>query len=588
MQQSSDFLVPPSFQNFPAPVLGALKKFTGLDILGRLLQQASSSGTHDPRPYSVRLLEAFRIGYNALPDDLNRIPSTGAAIVVANHPFGIVDGVVIDALLREVRQDIKILANSILGSVPESSQNCILVDVFDGGSKNARAVIDAMAWLRKGGLLVVFPAGVVSAWDWKRTSVTDTVWNTLPARLATKTKACVVPIFFNGHNSVPFQLAGMVHPLLRTARLPAEVVNKRGTSVEVRVGTRIPASELAEFSSPEEQTEYLRTRTYLLRYRRNLAQASASSGGQQPVEMNPLPGLAAEIAALPPDSKLAEQGGFTAYIACARQIPGILMEIGRLREIAFRAAGEGTGNAADVDSFDLDYEHLFLWNEERKEVAGAYRLARTSMILQKRGVEGLYTNTLFHFHARFFRELGPAIELGRSFVRLEYQKDFAPLLLLWRAITRYAANHPDHPKLFGAVSISSEYSPASLQLIHEYWTRKSETDPLRRLLRPRRPFRSAALPIGGAAELKSIAALIHSSDTLSNVVKEIEGKGAPVLLRQYAKVGGRILGFHVDKSFGDCLDGLILVDLRETDRPSLARHMGEDRMRAFLNYHGIE
>jgi len=586
MQQRSDFLVPPGFQNFPAPVLEALKKFTGLDVLNGLLRQASTAGDRDSRAFSVRLLDALQIRFSAAPEDLRRIPQTGPVVVVANHPSGILDGVVIDALLREVRQDIKILANSLLGSVPESSENCILVDVFEGGaSKNSRAIVDSIQWLRKGGMLVVFPAGVVSAWDWKRSSVTDTMWNTMPARLAAKTGAAVVPIFFGGQNSVPFHLAGMVHPLLRTARLPAELINRRGTSVEVRIGSKIAATELKTFSSAEEQTEYLRTRTYLLRHRRTAFAQMATQFA--PIDSTPLPGLAAEVLALQPESKLAEQGGFTAYLARARQIPGILTEIGRLREAAFRAAGEGTGNAADIDSFDLDYEHIFLWNEQKQEVAGAYRLARTSLILQKRGIEGLYTNTLFRFDPRFFRDLGPAIELGRSFVRIEYQKDFAPLLVLWRAITRYAANHPDHPMLFGAVSISSDYSLPSLQMIHEYWTRHSESDPLRRLVRPRRPFRSMPLPLGNAAELKSIAALIHSADALSNVIKEIEGKGAPVLLRQYAKLGGRILAFHVDKSFGDCLDGLILVDLREADRNSLARHMGEDRLRVFLGYHGL-
>jgi len=292
--------------------------------------------------------------------------------------------------------------------------------------------------------------------------------------------------------------------------------------------------------------------------------------------------LKAEVEALPSDQLLAASGNFTVHSARAGQMPWCLQEIGRLRELTFRAAGEGTGKASDIDLFDTYYLHLFVWDAKAEAIVGAYRMGLADEILARYGKRGLYTQSLFKYGPRVLRTLNPAIELGRSFVRTEYQRNFAPLLLLWRGIGRFVARSPRYAVLFGPVSISNSYEPLSRRLIVDYLKANSIEAGLARHVKPRRPFRARG-PADGA-ELSGLAGI----EELSRAVERIEPdhKGVPILLKHYLKLGGRVLGFNTDDQFGDALDGLILVDLRTSDPRVLARYMGEEGAAGFLAYHG--
>jgi hypothetical protein len=262
----------------------------------------------------------------------------------------------------------------------------------------------------------------------------------------------------------------------------------------------------------------------------------------------------------------------------------MLREIGRCREIAFRGAGEGTGEELDLDRFDQYYQHLFLWNKADRRLAGAYRLAMTSEVLREQGIAGLYTSTLFHFDPRFFQRMGPAVELGRSFVMPEYQRSYASLLLLWKGIVRLVVRRPEASKLFGAVSISREYREASRSLIAEYLV-QSASHELSGLVRPRTPFRH---PVLGHTEVRRIASLAADIDQVSLPITDIEpdAKGVPVLLRQYLKAGGRLLGFNLDAQFGNVLDALLLADLRSAPISLLERCLGRSHAAEFLAVKG--
>ena len=267
------------------------------------------------------------------------------------------------------------------------------------------------------------------------------------------------------------------------------------------------------------------------------------------------------------------------YLAHSRQIPSLLREIGRCRELAFRNAGEGTEQHLDLDRFDEHYEHLFLWHKADRRLAGAYRLVVTSDVLPRFGVGGLYTSTLFRFHPDFFRRMGPALELGRSFVMPEYQKNYAALLLLWKGITKAVQRRPEAPVLFGAVSISREYSSASRSLITAYLSDRA-THELARMVVPRRKFRERAMRNSQVRRLATISADI---DDISLSIADIEddGKGIPVLIRQYLKAGGRVLGFSVDPDFSNTLDALMLADLRSAPQALLERYMGRSEAQRF-------
>lgn len=297
---------------------------------------------------------------------------------------------------------------------------------------------------------------------------------------------------------------------------------------------------------------------------------------------NATPGehMAFDVSRLAPDRCLARSGKLSVYIAKADEIPSVLREIGRLREITFRAAGEGTGNESDIDRYDRHYLHLFVWNRVEEEVVGGYRLGLVDQIRARYGRKGLYTHSLFRYGGRLLKTMDPAIELGRSFVREEYQRSFAPLMLLWKGIGAFVAANPRYSFLFGPVSISNHYRPLSQQLIVDYLRRHARDRRRSRYVRARHHFARSVLP----------SALIGQSsgdlDELGKLVSLIEpdNKGVPILLRQYLKLGGQILGFNRDMAFNS-LDALIMVDLRQTDPRVLSKYMGAEVAENFLAFH---
>jgi putative hemolysin len=293
--------------------------------------------------------------------------------------------------------------------------------------------------------------------------------------------------------------------------------------------------------------------------------------------------LKAEVEALPAEQRLLESGQYLIQYARAPQIPWCLQEIGRLRELTFRAAGEGTGKASDLDLFDAYYLHLFLWDREADVIVGAYRMGLADEILSRYGKRGLYTQSLFRYGPRLLQTLNPAMELGRSFVRVEYQKSYSPLLLLWRGIGQFILRSPHYAVLFGSVSISNSYAPVSRQLMVEYLRANNSETKLARHVKPRHPFRVQCWKVRNEVEVADLKDI----EQLSRVIARIEhdSKGIPILLKQYLKLGGRLLGFSADDQFSDTLDGLVVVDLRASEPRVLARYMGEEGAAAFFARH---
>ncbi|HEY5284375.1 MAG TPA: GNAT family N-acyltransferase, partial [Polyangia bacterium] len=291
------------------------------------------------------------------------------------------------------------------------------------------------------------------------------------------------------------------------------------------------------------------------------------------VPPQPASRLAAEVARLAPQALLAEQGKFQVFLAGAQEIPSLLAEIGHLRERTFRGVGEGTGLPCDLDRFDGHYQHLFLWSSARHEVVGSYRLGKVDQILTSHGADGLYTNTLFKLKAGLLERLGPALELGRSFVRQEYQGQAVPLSLIWRGIGAYLVRNPKYKVLFGPVSISKEYEGLSRRLIVEFLAKRCGHDTLGSLVKPRNPLRDRL----SRQEREALAALVRDADDVSALVSEIEGdrKGLPILLRHYLRLNAFLLSFNLDASFGNCIDGLIVVDMRTAEPALLRRYLGD-------------
>jgi putative hemolysin len=370
-----------------------------------------------------RILRSLNVGYEVSPDEFAQIPSSGPLVVVANHPYGGIEGVILAALLESVRRDVKVMANLVLCSFPILRDSLIPVDPFGkaaAASCNIRGLRAAIEWVRKGGALAVFPAGEVAHVDVSQRAVTDPAWHDAVAAIIRRSGAATIPVYFAGSNGAMFRLLGMVHGLLRTVMLPSELLNKRNRVFRVRVGHSLSPARLSAFATDAEMTAYLRWRTYLLAQRKDLTDASSRRRPRiailptAPAQAAPLERgeMESQIRGLPPDQILLESGEDSVVLAKAHQVPAVMHEIGRLREIAFRSVGEGTGREIDLDEYDSYYDHLFVWNTSRREIVGAYRLGATDWIPQNYGKQGLYTSTLFDFQDGFFRRIGPTLELA--------------------------------------------------------------------------------------------------------------------------------------------------------------------------------
>ncbi len=587
-----------------SPVAGGARMFSRLNsLLERLLLlnrlndvYAGIDRRAEAGDFAERALAALKIAYRVEEEDKAQIPAKGPLIVVANHPFGGVEGLMLASALLSVRPDVRIMANYLLGRIPEMRRLIIPVDPFGGGNavrRNLKPLREALSWLRGDGALAVFPAGEVSHLHLRKHEVVDPAWSDMVARVIRKADAPVLPVFFHGRNSALFQVAGLLHPRLRTALLPHELLNKTSCEVRVEIGNRVPAEKVRSFEDDAQLTAYLRTRTYALRCRKPARKRGGKRMGpsgknitsQERVVEGPTKEIIQEeVKLIPPGQVLCETERYSVMYAKAQQMPNLLYEIGRLREISFREAGEGTGRSVDLDRFDLYYVHLFLWDKDNSELAGAYRLAPVDRVIERFGIKGLYTSTLFTYKETFFRQMGSAVELGRSFVRAEYQKSYSTLFLLWKGIARYMAFNPQYSVLFGAVTISDMYSPASRQLIVSFLKWKNYAPRLARMVRPKaslRPERRrSAVPVLHPE-------LIADVDELSACVSDLETdrKGVPVLLRQYLRMGGKLMGFSVDRSFSNGLDGLVMVDLTKCEPKVLERLMGREEAEVYLSHH---
>jgi len=551
----------------------------------------------EPRAFFTAGLDALKVDYELSRGDLYHVPEKGPLLVVGNHPYGGLEGVLLGHILFGIRSDVKILANYLLQRLAGIGDTVIPVDPFAGAGSagaNLAGLKSALRWLQQGKALAVFPAGEVASFQWRRGRIEDPPWSRHIGTLVRKSRAAVLPVYFPGSNGLLFHLLGLLHPRLRTAMLPRELVNKNGRICKVFIGRTIPWSKLQQFGSDAARVDYIRTATMFLQNRDRTkpravfpvglpaAKPKVPSAVIPPV---PTARLLQDLNQLDGRHLLVRHGAMAVYIAEAAKLPNILPEIGRLRELTFREVQEGTGRSLDLDNFDETYLHLFLWNHEKNELVGAYRLGLTDEILAERGIKGLYTSQLFRFKAGLLERLQHSIEFGRSFIRTEYQKKFNSLMLLWKGIGQFVGRNPDYRLLFGPVSISKDYHTVSKNLMVRF-LRANNFDPrLSRYVAPRKAFRSRRIEGISRHLLRNS---LQDIDDISLLISGIErdGKGIPILLRQYLKLNGTLLCFNVDRNFSDVVDGLLLVDLTNTQPRLLKKFMGEDNYRRFAAIHG--
>lgn len=513
------------------------------------------------------VIEELDVKFEISPDDLKRIPKTGSFITVSNHPFGGIDGILLIRAIGEARPDYKVLANFILSKIKPIEEFFFPVNPFEKrkGEKSSLSGLKlSLNHLKEGGCLGVFPAGEVSTYQSGLLNIADRKWQPSVVKLIKNAKVPVVPVYFEGTNSKLFHMLGLIHPMLRTIKLPSELLNKRHKVIRIRIGNPICVDEQEEFSDLSQYARFLRAKTYALGtslevkkfFSPRVKESDVVEAIVDPVD----PALVMEeVEELKKDYLLFQSKNFSVICAPSINMPNLMTEIGRLREVTFREVGEGTNKKIDIDEFDLYYNHLFIWDEEEKRIVGAYRAGKGQEILDRYGIEGFYIHTLFKIDENFSPYLGQSMELGRSFIVKDYQRKPLPLFLLWKGILYFLLKHPEYRYLIGPVSISDKLSMFSKAIIIQFMRDNHYDLDLAKYIKPRKRFKVKF----GNVDADII--LQHSNDInkLDKFIADIEDADyrMPVLLKKYIKLNGKIIGFNVDPLFNNCLDGLLILDL---------------------------
>lgn len=499
--------------------------------------------------------------------ELNNIPKEGAFIAIANHPYGGVEGLILLKILCMQRPDVKLMANFLLKKIPNLSDYFIAVNPFEN-VKNASSISGlktTLEQLQQGNPIGIFPAGEVSAYNSKTQKVMDKQWSPVVGKIISKAGVPVLPIYFHGNNGLLFNLLGFIHPTLRTARLPYELFNKKGYTIKMRIGKSISFDEIKNLSSQNKVIPYLRARTYALGSGievKKFFNSKLFSIKSRPDEIIPETSvelISKEVEAIK-DKLIMSEKNYDVYMSGAASIPNIVNEIGRLREITFREVGEGTNKKIDLDEYDLYYNHLFIWDREARKIVGAYRIGKGDEIYFRYGTRGFYISNLFRIKSGFKPILKSGLELGRSFVRKEYQQKALPLFLLWKGLLMFTMKNPEYRYMFGPVSISNDFSKLSKTLMIEFIKQNCYDHALEKYVVPKKKFH-AELPEIDSEILLNNKASIKSLDSLISEI-ELNHNKVPVLLRQYIQLNAKIIGFNVDPKFNDSIDGFLVLDIK--------------------------
>ena len=522
------------------------------------------------------MIEHLGIRYEISSEDLGKIPSEGPFITISNHPYGGIDGLLLIKLIATIRPDFKVLPNFLLLRMEPVSDNTFNFNPFenaDGNISGLSGLKEVYNQLERGKPLGIFPAGEVSGFDHDIHAITDPQWQFRVIQLLKRAGVPVIPVYFQGKNSRLYHFLGRIHPKLQTVKLPTEMFNKRKRVINIRIGSPIPVREQNEFSDISRYGRYLRTKTYALGTSIEVRKFFSASRRQlKKVEkiIDPVPVniIETEVSGIINKYLLFKIKNFNIICVPSVDIPNIMNEIGRLREITFREVGEGTNQQMDIDEYDLYYNQLFIWDDDKRKIVGAYRVGKGKEIMDIYGIRGFYVQSLFRINRKLHPMLSQSIELGRSFIIPEYQRKPLPLFLLWKGILYFLLKNPEYRYLIGPVSISNRFSDFSKELIIKFITEYYYDNEIARYIRPRKKFSVSLHHIDTDILIESTSDL----NKFDRIIRDIETaqNNMPVLLKKYLKQNSKIVGFNIDPKFNNALDGLMLLDLFDVPSGTIA------------------
>jgi putative hemolysin len=515
-------------------------------------------------PFIESFLEASNVSVHTERSELIRIPSSGACVLVANRLFGPVDPILLIKAITQVRTDLVVLTPFDFSTCPELHQWIKPLDMEDDEQELSLLL---QVLLRQGFAVVVFPATQGTISRITGNMAIDKRWNPKLVRVLFQLDCPILPVYLRTPSFV-----NLLHSkAFSFDRLTAffQDLNAAGKKVTVRFGKQLDDDVLQSFVKSENFGRYLRAKLYALgsplEVNSFFTKAGYTSGNSRVSAIGPKMDpnlLELELVGLPAENRLISHGQFAVYIASANMIPMVLKEIGRLRELTFRAVGEGTGSAVDLDEYDMYYHQLILWDVENKAIAGGYRVGFGHEIMDLYGKRGFYLHSLFKFQKPFNRILEQSIELGRSYVTPEYQRAKWPLFLLWKGILTVLLQNLGYRYLIGPVSISNEYSSFSKQLMVGFIKRHYWNAELAVHVKARKEFRPLKRDIDMEVLIDKMGSDMRDIDKM---IEEVEPKHfkLPVLVKKYLKQEARIIGFNVDPGFSNVLDGLIVLDMMD-------------------------
>jgi putative hemolysin len=530
------------------------------------------------------ILDDCKIKFEIPEEDLKRIPKEGPFITVSNHPLGGIDGALLLKLLIEKRADYKIIANFLLHRIAPLIPYVMPVNPFET-RKDAKSSIagikNALVHLREGKPLGIFPAGEVSTYKDGKLKV-DKPWEDGAIRLIKKANVPVIPIYFHAKNSRLFYVMSKISDTLRTAKLPSEVMSQKGRVIRVRIGKPISVKDQDAYKEIPAFYEFIRRKTYMLanpfEKGHRLISTSNIKIRKSPKKITTQRNsnlFVKEVAALrEKNGRLLESKNYEVFFASAKDIPNIIHEIGRLREITFRVVGEGTNKAIDLDIYDQYYHHLFLWDREANCLAGAYRMGLGKEIYKTYGIKGFYINTLFRIEPELHQMMEDTIEMGRAFIIGEYQQKPMPLFLLWKGIVHVTLRFPEYKYLMGGVSISNQFSDFSKSLMIEFMKSHYYDPYIAQYIRPKKEYKVKLKDGDKDFVFDATKADMQKFD---KIIDEIEPGvlRIPVLIKKYVKQNARLVAFNVDPKFNNAIDGLMYIRVADIPESTVKPVMEE-------------
>lgn len=555
--------------------------------LSRLNKEYQKRKHLNGREFIDSIFEGFDIHFEIPEKDLKRIPKTGPFITISNHPLGGIDGMILLKILLEQREDFKVIANFLLHRLDPLKPYIMPVNPFEnhrGAKSSVGGIKEALAHVQNGHALGVFPAGEVSTYkDQDHRMIVDKPWEPVAMKIIQKAQVPVIPIYFHAKNSTFFYRLASMSDVLRTAKLPSEMLSQKKRKIRVRIGHPISVADQKEQENLEAFTAFLRRKTYMLANvfeRRKLFE-------KIPKTLK-LPKIPKKIAVETNedliekeidtcrklDKRLLVSKNYEVFLAKKEVIPNIVHELGRLREITFREIGEGTNNATDLDQFDDYYYHLFLWDNDARKVAGAYRMGMGAEIFKEHGIDGFYLQDLFRFEPELYEMMSKSIEMGRAFIIKEYQQKPMPLFLLWKGIVHCTLRFPEHKYLIGGVSISNKFSNFSKSLMIEFMKSHYYDPYVAQYVRPKKEFKVKLQDADKDFVFDESEADLNKFDKLIDEI-EPESLRLPVLIKKYIKQNAKVVAFNVDPLFNNAVDGLMYIRIADLPESTVKPVMEE-------------